>query len=76
MHYDESLALGYPIATGVIEGACRHIVKGRMKCSGMKWTQKGAQELFHLRCLRASGYWSEFHNTHATKTTSDATLNG
>jgi hypothetical protein len=75
MNYDEYLALGYPIATGVIEGACRHIVKDRMERSGMKWTQKGAQELLHLRCLRASGYWGEFHNTRATKTISDATLN-
>lgn len=61
MKYDEYLARGYPIATGVIEGACRHIVKDRMERSGMKWTCNGAGEMLHLRCLRASGYWNDFH---------------
>ncbi|MEZ6125507.1 MAG: hypothetical protein R3C49_20360 [Planctomycetaceae bacterium] len=61
MKYDEYLAHGYPITTGVIEGACRHLVKDRMERSGMKWTCEGARELLHLRCLRASGYWNEFH---------------
>ena len=35
MRYDEYLAAGYPIASGVIEGACRHLVKDRMERSGM-----------------------------------------
>lgn len=61
MKYDEYLARGYPVATGVIEGACRHLVKDRMERSGMKWTCEGARELLHLRCLRASGYWEAFH---------------
>ena len=61
MQYDEYLAAGYPIATGVIEGACRHLVKDRMERSGMKWTKPGAQGLLHLRCLRASGLWEQFH---------------
>jgi hypothetical protein len=37
MKYDEYLSAGYPIATGVFEGACRHIVKDRMERSGTKW---------------------------------------
>ena len=61
MKYDEYLARGDPVATGVIEGACRHLVKDRMERSGMKWTCEGARELLHLRCLRASGYWEAFH---------------
>ena len=66
MRYDEYLSCGYPIATGVIEGACRHIVKDRMERSGMKWTQPGASGLLHLRCLRASGVWEAFHQQRST----------
>lgn len=66
MKYNEYLARGYPVATGVIEGACRHLVKDRMERSGMKWTCEGARELLHLRCLRASGYWEAFHRQRST----------
>jgi len=61
MKYNEYLAAGYPIATGVIEGACRHIVKDRMERTGMKWTQLGALSILNLRCLKASGMWNQFH---------------
>ena len=60
MKYDEYLAAGYPIATGVIEGACRHLVKDRMERSGMQWTLTGAQAMLNLRALRQSSYWDEF----------------
>ena len=76
MKYDEYLARGYPVATGVIEGACRHLVKDRMERSGMKWTCHGARELLHLRCLRASGYWSEFHETRSTTRQTENQVSG
>jgi hypothetical protein len=76
MKYDEYLARGYPVATGVIEGACRHLVKDRMERSGMKWTCHGARELLHLRCLRASGYWNEFHETRSTTRQTENKLSG
>ena len=38
MRYDEYLAAGYPIGSGVAEGACRHLVKDRMEQTGMRWT--------------------------------------
>lgn len=66
MQYDEYLAAGYPVSTGVIEGACRHVVKDRKERCGMKWSQPGAQNLLHLRCLKASGFWSSFHAKHTT----------
>lgn len=66
MKYDQYLAAGYPIATGVIEGACRHIVKDRMERTGMKWTLDGAQSILNLRCLRASGMWDQFHKQRDT----------
>jgi hypothetical protein len=61
MHYDQYLAAGYPIATGVIEGACRHLVKDRMERSGMRWRLAGAQPMLHVRAVYQSSYWDDFH---------------
>lgn len=61
MRYDEYLKKGFPIATGVIEGACRHLVKDRMERSGMRWTLEGAKAMLNVRAVLASGYWDEFH---------------
>ncbi len=60
MHYDNYLAVGYPIASGVIESACKHIIKNRMDRSGAKWTLKGADAVIRMRCVRASGHWNTF----------------
>lgn len=61
MRYDEYLDAGYPIATGVIEGACRHLVKDRMERSGMRWRLAGAQPMLNLRAVFQSSYWDQFH---------------
>jgi hypothetical protein len=61
MRYHEYLQAGYPIATGVIEGACRHVVKDRMERSGMRWVLEGAEAMLNVRCVFASSYWDEFH---------------
>jgi hypothetical protein len=59
MCYDEYLARGWPIGTGVIEGASGHLVKDRMEQSGMRWTKAGAQAVLDLRArhqeIEASG---------------------
>lgn len=64
LRYGEALALGAPIATGVIEGACRHLVKDRMEVTGARWSLAGAEAVLKLRSLRSSGdfddYWA-FH---------------
>ena len=64
MHYDRALAAGYPIASGVIEGACRYLVKDRMELTGARWRLDRAEAVLQLRSLRASGdfdtYWA-FH---------------
>jgi hypothetical protein len=60
LHYDQYLAAGYPIASGVIEGACRHVVKDRMERAGMHWTLPGAQALLRLRCIALNGQWEDF----------------
>jgi hypothetical protein len=76
MNYGQYLAAGYPIATGVIEGACRHLVKDRLERSGMRWTQSGAQGLLHLRALRDSGQWNEFRQHRRTVPDKAHALNG
>ncbi len=67
MHYDQYLAAGYPIATGVIEGACRHLVKDRMERSGMRWRLAGAQSMLHVRAVYQSSYWDDFHRDRITR---------
>lgn len=60
MAYDLYLAEGFPIATGVIEGACRCLVKDRMERAGMRWVMAGAQSMLALRSITLSGLWEEF----------------
>src|SRR5215212_3330784 len=64
LHYDAYWAAGFPIATGVIEGACRHLVKDRMEVTGARWSLTGAEAVLRLRSLWSSGdfeaYW-QFH---------------
>jgi len=60
MRYDEYLAKGYPIASGVIEGACRHLVKDRMERAGMHWTRAGAQAMLEVRSIHINGDWDQY----------------
>jgi hypothetical protein len=62
MCYDAYLAAGYPIASGVIEGACRYVVKDRMERAGMRWTVEGAQAMLDLRSTYVNGQWEEFQD--------------
>jgi hypothetical protein len=66
MHYNEYLAAGFPVASGVIEGACRHLVKDRMERAGMRWTIDGAQAMLDLRSTHINDQWSTFqtHRIH------------
>lgn len=57
MRYDEYLAKGYPIGSGVAEGACRHLVKDRMEQTGMHWKIPGAQAMLDLRAIYLNGDW-------------------
>lgn len=60
MRYNDYLAKGYPIASGVIEGACRHLVKDRMERAGMHWTRVGAQAMLDVRSIHVNGDWEEY----------------
>lgn len=60
MRYAEYLAKGYPIGSGVAEGACRHLVKDRLEQTGMHWKIPGAQAMLHLRAIYLNGEWENY----------------
>jgi hypothetical protein len=64
MRYDEYLAAGYPIGSGVAEGACRHLVKDRLERTGMRWHPDGAQAMLDLRATYLNGEWDAFWAYH------------
>jgi hypothetical protein len=64
LHYDAYLAAGFPIATGVIEGACRHLVKDRMEVTGARWSLNGAEAVLRLRSLWVSGDFEAYWRLH------------
>jgi hypothetical protein len=76
LNYPLYLAKGYPIATGVIEGACRHLVKDRMEITGARWGLEGGEAVLKLRALVINGdfetYWAfheqqEYERNHRSK---------
>ncbi len=64
LDYPTALTAGWPIATGIIEGACRHIVKDRMDLTGARWGLDGAEAVLKLRTLRSNGHLPEYWNYH------------
>ena len=60
MQYDVYLREGYPIGSGVIEGACRHVIKDRMERAGMLWTLEGARALLRLRVVHTNDHWDVY----------------
>jgi hypothetical protein len=77
LEYDVYLSEGLPIATGVIEGACRHLIKDRMDLTGARWRLKSAEAVLRIRSLRSSGdfeeYWAferaqEYQRNHSSHT--------
>jgi len=76
LKYDQYLAKGYPIGTGIIEGTCRHLIRDRMELTGARWSVNGAESILKLRALRLNGdldeYWSfhekkEYERNHRTQ---------
>jgi hypothetical protein len=64
LHYDQALEAGWPIAAGVIEGACRHLIADRLSAGGARWGLDGAEAVLTLRAVLSTGdfekYWA-FH---------------
>lgn len=65
--YDRYLQKGYPIASGVIEGACRHLVNDRMDITGARWRLDRAEAVLQIRALRSSGDFDEYWQFHKFK---------
>ena len=64
LDYATALKKGWPIATGVIEGACRHIVKDRMDITGARWGLEGAEAILKLRAVIANGDFEDYWRFH------------
>lgn len=60
MRYEICLAKGYPIGSGVIEGACRNLINDRLELAGMSWTLQGAESVMRLRAVNINKNWDEF----------------
>jgi hypothetical protein len=84
LQYDRYLQKGFPIATGVIEGACRHLIKDRMDITGARWSLAGAETVLRLRSIKSSGdftdYWAfheqqEFVRNHKSKYRKPSVIN-
>jgi hypothetical protein len=62
LQYGTALESGLPIASGVIEGACRHLINDRLDITGARWSLQGAEAILKLRSLKSSGdfenYWT------------------
>ena len=67
LDYPRALAEGWPIATGIIEGACRHIVKDRMDLTGARWGLDGAEAVLKLRVVRSNGDFSDYWRFHLSQ---------
>ena len=71
MHYDKYLEEGYPVDSGVIEGACRHLVKDRMERAGIRWTIKWAQSMLDIRSVYLNEHQDEFTKFRIKKINSE-----
>jgi len=67
MQYDDYLAKGFPIATGVVEGACLHYIKDRMERTGARWTISGAQAMLEMRATYLNNDWDIFQSYRILK---------
>jgi hypothetical protein len=64
LDYPTALTNGWPIATGVIEGACRHLIKDRMDITGARWGLQSAEAVLKLRALRSNSDFDEYWRYH------------
>ena len=60
MNYDEYIAEGYPIGSGVVEGACGNLICDRLDRTGMRWEVPDAQAMSDLRAIWLNDQWDAF----------------
>jgi hypothetical protein len=64
LRYDQALEAGWPIATGVIEGACRHLIADRLSLGGARWGLDGAEAVLTLRAVISNGDFQKYWRFH------------
>ena len=62
LDYPGALALGLPIGSGLIESGHRHVLQARLKKAGTAWLPEHADQIAHLRVLRANNQWLSIWN--------------
>jgi hypothetical protein len=64
--YPTYLAHGWQIGSGPVEAACKNVVGQRLKGTGMRWGEDGADAVCHLRALYLSepNQWEAFWLAH------------
>ncbi|MFF4625841.1 ISKra4 family transposase [Nonomuraea jabiensis] len=67
LRYDQALEAGWPIATGVVEGACRHLIADRFDLAGARWGLAGAEAVLKLRALVANGHLEQYWSYHLAR---------
>ncbi|MFJ7967092.1 ISKra4 family transposase [Streptomyces sp. NPDC096324] len=67
LHYDTALAAGWPIATGAVEGACRHLIADRLDFTGARWGLDGAEAVLRLRALITNGDFEDYWTFHTAR---------
>ncbi|GHH95777.1 hypothetical protein GCM10017779_62340 [Streptomyces capillispiralis] len=67
LHYDTALKNGWPIATGAVEGACRHVIADRLDITGARWGLVGAEAVLQLRALITNGDFEDYWIFHAAR---------
>ncbi len=74
MRYDKALASGWPIATGMIEGACRFVIEDRFGITGARWSPDGAEVILKLRAVVFNGDLDDYMNYYKTRYRNDIHL--
>jgi hypothetical protein len=67
MRYDKALAAGWPIATGMIEGACRFVIEDRFGITGARWSPDGAEDILKLRAVVVNGDLNDYMRYYKTR---------
>jgi hypothetical protein len=67
LDYPTALQRGWPIATGVIEGACRHLIKDRMDITGARWGLDGAEAVLKMRAVVSNGDFQQYWRHHVAR---------
>jgi hypothetical protein len=67
LRYDQALEAGWPIATGVIEGACRHLIADRLSIGGARWGLDGAEAVQALCAVTSNGNFEEYWRFHLVR---------